>query len=159
MVVGNPLNEDDLGNFQPRAFNDAKMEWERLMGSDPDILKYVEDRLRFGKGLPSELEALETAKELLSDYWNIHNTTFGEGSTEAGIIEDYLARGSSRNKSLYLQNNPYARNVVDRWEKARERYRSTHPEEDWALVRFYDASPRTSYSVGKLNDAQNGLTR
>lgn len=143
-VLGADITDDD-GNFDHDVFQKAKAAVLHKFGDDHESMAYVEDRLAYGKdfeAVPS-IKAFEDAKKTLGNYWKIHYVKWGENHDNARLIDEYIARGSSRNKAAWLRQFPQYRWIINQWSRMKEQYRRDHPAADVALVRFYDASPRT----------------
>ena len=138
-VLDAPGLEDEFGNFRIQAFETIKTKfWEGI--NNLELKEYVEKRLGDWKNFPPSLKEYEASRSVLQPYWDlVKNTEYFSPLIQEDL--DEMWKMSQRDRANFKIWKPQLAAAEQRLAVIRTNYRLLHPEVDWMLVKFYDATP------------------
>ena len=140
-VTNNPDLHDAHGNFRVDEYVKLQSHFRKKYGEE--AWKYIKERIDSGRMLPGSVRKLQVARDLLSDYWNLHETKWGKKSWQADLVNNYRMQRTQEGKDRYEAKNPIIIQLnkdLGVWQKD---LRMQNSAIDVALALYYDYSPLT----------------
>ncbi len=146
-LLESPALHDDLGNFDIAEWRKNANAFRDSAGEE--IWNYIQRRLTSRRHQTALGKELRESKEVLGDYWGLADTIWGPGSLAADEVGRYL-RADQFDRDIIERTLPQIRLWMQLLRRRRELFRIQNPAADWALVKFYGATPRTEFARDEL---------
>ena len=140
-VTNNPMLHDAHGNFRVDEFVKLQADFRRKWGEQ--AWKYIQERKDLGRMLPGSVKGLADARDLLRDYWNLHETRWGKNSWQSDLISNYRMQRTQESKDRYEAKNPIVVQLDRQLRTWQNNVRMENPNIDVALALYYDYTPLT----------------
>jgi hypothetical protein len=152
-VTNDPQLHDAYGNFNVERFLKLQNRFRLRYGEG--AWRYIERRRADGRHTPGAVKELDDARELLSDYWNLHTQIWPEGSWQVELVNNWRTLQTKQAKDLFELKYPQINQLNRIISRRQVTARRQNPAVDAALVRFYDYVPQNPASTVLLQDRRD----
>jgi hypothetical protein len=139
-IVGADGNyNEDTNEFNFVAYKKLENEFRNTISTED--WQYIMNRRRQWTDQLPVVKEYDMAMEKLSPYYNIHNFIWKPGTRMNAIAKRYFEVSASKRAELQANHKVY-RDIQNKVNAARLKYRDARPDIDYLLVKWWDVTPR-----------------